>query len=840
MDNRIDTQLEDQIMGLFEGLSLEQASDMVNGEVKPSKKDYAKQFINQLDEQGHLQSISQERDRQVVSNHINNLFEETYGQFMNEVSPQQPKVVDKNVREDWITDLGDQLGPFMKKTTALNPVADTYDLKSMTKDLTEHRIAELQNQINSLRMIVSEGTMVSGIGQGGDGQSPGSGEVEVLKMDDVSARGITIGEHLVWDGFNFVPSSTLGTGVTTRDVDLAKNPEVRGAIDSVYELGAFVNPGDWPEVLVHQEQANEVFSLTIKYLYDRLVDIGVKEYNALFEYVGPNKLTYTLNSTTGSQVETVNQFYLEGTNGITLDQFGDRITISGIGEQGLKLIGFLDPNVSTWEDLNPDGEVKAGNYYIFSAEGNFITSNDIYEDPLAVIAGDLYLAVPDPEASGELEEAPPLWLPIPNPFGGSVASIQVEGDILELGGTDTNPIISLDEDKVVIPSENSLRDLIDTKINPGSIPGIPILGIGQPQLEDGSFLQYSAADHLWKDYVISEGEFGDTYNLGVVQKMVGSNLPGVSTGIINLYSINRDISSQLDIVGLKGTRITTKNSVVASDGVTQLDTPKVYIETVNPRFTLDLPETGTDGIVEINSAYLTMYDQGRYRTEEEQDAIIDVIQFKGTDGISINSIQSDNFKTITISAADVVGNLRFLGLVISDPSTGPSDVTEENLHNYTDPSSAYVADLRRGDYYVFKFDTKYNGVRARAGDLLMRNHNSWEVIHKNTNDMYLDGLVDVNLAGSANESKDYLYYIRKAARAPDSDGRFTTDILDNELHLTLHRYDLQGNDVATDTELDFEPTLSDEENARRLNTYATLDNEVRVKHIFRMPDNRRV
>ena len=45
MDNRIDTQLEDQIMGLFEGLSLEQASDMVNGEVKPSKKDYAKQFI---------------------------------------------------------------------------------------------------------------------------------------------------------------------------------------------------------------------------------------------------------------------------------------------------------------------------------------------------------------------------------------------------------------------------------------------------------------------------------------------------------------------------------------------------------------------------------------------------------------------------------------------------------------------------------------------------------------------------------------------------------------------------------------------------------------------------
>ena len=832
MDNRIDTQLEDQIMGLFEGLSLEQASDMVNGEVKPSKRDYAKQFINQLDEQGHLHSISQERDRQVVSNHINNLFEETYGQFMNEVAPQQTKVVEENVREDWITDLADQSSSYMKKTTVLDPVAATYDLKSMTKDLTEHRIAELQNQINSLRMIVSEGTMVSGIGQGGDGQTPGSGEVEVLKMDDVSATGISIGEHLVWDGFNFVPSSTITTTLSTRDIVLINNPESGNPLSDLFALGDIIVPDvfPWPEVLIHQEEANEVFSLTIKYLYDRVAKINQTSYQSDFALISPNLVGFNFIETVDRFPSVINAFEFEGIDGITLNQVGKRITISGIGDQGLKLIGLLDPDVNTWEDLDPDGTVVSGNFYIFNNEGDFIGHPN--NNPIAVIVGDLYVAVPSRDGDSNLE-----WVYIANPFGGSVASIQVEGDILELGGTDTNPIISLTEDNVVIPSKNTLRNLVDTQLNQGNDQDIPMSGVNK--LDDGSFLRYSYADKKWKDYVIREGEFGDTYKLGIIQKMVGSNLPGVTTGTINLYSTTRDINSELEIVGLKGTTITTKNAVIASDGVTQLDTPKVYIETINPRINLDLP-VGLPTL-ETNSAYLTLFDEGRNRLEEVENPIIDIVQFKGAGGIVIGTNRTEDLNTITISAEDVVGTLRFLGLVTRrDPAAGGEDITEENLPLYTNPSSSSIPDLRRGDYYVFKFDTKYNGVRAKAGDLLMRSQQSWEVIHKNTNDMYLDGLIDVNLAGSANESMDYLYYIRKDAGLSDSDGRFTTDILDGELHLNLHRYDLQGNDVATfDPNLN-EPELSPEILARRLNTYSTsVETEVRVKHIFRFPNNQR-
>ena len=86
---------------------------------------------------------------------------------------------------------------------------------------------------------------------------------------------------------------------------------------------------------------------------------------------------------------------------------------------------------------------------------------------------------------------------------------------------------------------------------------------------------------------------------------------------------------------------------------------------------------------------------------------------------------------------------------------------------------------------------------------------------------------------------DYLYYIRKDARGADLDGRFTTDILDGEMHLILHRYDLQANDVAT-FDLEDLGVPGPEVLARRLNTYSTsVDTEVRVKHIFKFPDNRR-
>ena len=69
-----------------------------------------------------------------------------------------------------------------------------------SNDLVEQKLQNMQRQLDRIRGMMLEGTMVSGIGQGGDGQTPGSGEVRVLRMDDVlHGNSITDGDVLVWD-----------------------------------------------------------------------------------------------------------------------------------------------------------------------------------------------------------------------------------------------------------------------------------------------------------------------------------------------------------------------------------------------------------------------------------------------------------------------------------------------------------------------------------------------------------------------------------------------------------------------------------------------------------------
>ena len=78
------------------------------------------------------------------------------------------------------------------------------------------KLKNLQMQMNVLNTSFSalqEGTMVSGIGQGGDGQLPGSGEVQLKYMDDVSILNIQPGDTLIWDAANggsFVPGAGGG------------------------------------------------------------------------------------------------------------------------------------------------------------------------------------------------------------------------------------------------------------------------------------------------------------------------------------------------------------------------------------------------------------------------------------------------------------------------------------------------------------------------------------------------------------------------------------------------------------------------------------------------------
>lgn len=90
--------------------------------------------------------------------------------------------------------------------------------------LNEERFRNLEVQLLQVKQLFHEATMVSGIGQGGDGQTPGSGEVRLARMDDVSIDNIHDGDSLIWDSATggFVPGAGgPGGGITGVDRILA-------------------------------------------------------------------------------------------------------------------------------------------------------------------------------------------------------------------------------------------------------------------------------------------------------------------------------------------------------------------------------------------------------------------------------------------------------------------------------------------------------------------------------------------------------------------------------------------------------------------------------------------
>ena len=104
-----------------------------------------------------------------------------------------------------------------KRRTIMEDYSDT--LGALSKNLKteelvteDDRLTSLETQLIQVRQLFREATMVSGIGQGGDGQTPGSGVVKAVDLDDVNLDGIQPGDQLVWDGGQFVPANPIDPG----------------------------------------------------------------------------------------------------------------------------------------------------------------------------------------------------------------------------------------------------------------------------------------------------------------------------------------------------------------------------------------------------------------------------------------------------------------------------------------------------------------------------------------------------------------------------------------------------------------------------------------------------
>ena len=77
--------------------------------------------------------------------------------------------------------------------------------------MVEKRISDVALTMGEVKSL-SEATVVSGIGQGGDGQTPGSGVVRLEALDDVDVSDVQPGQGIVWDGTRFIAVDIAGGG----------------------------------------------------------------------------------------------------------------------------------------------------------------------------------------------------------------------------------------------------------------------------------------------------------------------------------------------------------------------------------------------------------------------------------------------------------------------------------------------------------------------------------------------------------------------------------------------------------------------------------------------------
>ena len=105
-------------------------------------------------------------------------------------TPQQPVM-------GMMDDLTNKLSTYLTRTNTKYVEPDPQDFSVVVENL--------QRQIQDVRRLVLENTVVSGIGQGGDGQGPGSGEVWFKRLDDVDMDGLEPGDSIIWDGNKWRP-----------------------------------------------------------------------------------------------------------------------------------------------------------------------------------------------------------------------------------------------------------------------------------------------------------------------------------------------------------------------------------------------------------------------------------------------------------------------------------------------------------------------------------------------------------------------------------------------------------------------------------------------------------
>ena len=185
-----------------------------------------------------------------------------------EIAPEPPEAPkSRTLMEDYV----DNLGALSKK------------LKTEELVTEDERLTSLETQLVQVRQLFREATMVRSIGQGGDGQTPGSGVVRMLDLDDITIDDQLLpGQGLIWDGDSWVNGNGSVVGVNDGTVAMS-DPQTMmpngGAATRFYEAYDVLNPSTQKDYNFWIRDSFSAIEIAAGGNMDNLVDLTTRVEN---------------------------------------------------------------------------------------------------------------------------------------------------------------------------------------------------------------------------------------------------------------------------------------------------------------------------------------------------------------------------------------------------------------------------------------------------------------------------------------------------------------------------------------------------------------------------------
>ena len=219
-------------------------------------------------------------DRPVISLRSNSKFK---SQGLNESMIVEDQVVTPLQSSfGMMDDLSNKLSTYLTRTNNVHVEEDPTDINYIVENLSK--------QIQDVRRLVLENTVVSGIGQGGDGQGPGSGEVWFKYLNDINIDGVQDGDTIIWDGNlgQWVPGTPSAPPPPTETCNFIDGGDTNTAFYPSYMNGGeladaydnIVTGGDASGTVCDNDIRIEDVYLSVEMLRDRIANLETTTYGA--------------------------------------------------------------------------------------------------------------------------------------------------------------------------------------------------------------------------------------------------------------------------------------------------------------------------------------------------------------------------------------------------------------------------------------------------------------------------------------------------------------------------------------------------------------------------------